>query len=138
MRIFDTLKKAQLIDYLYTIHIHDSKIESIQNDREKSSVTIQFYNQVFNDRLTIVFKNVKKQYKIKGFYQNNEKTVNSLTVEDDYSYIRSHTGLSKEDIDDSLYLILQFFSGDEFHIVSKEVIIITGWYFDNFKAHSEN
>ena len=60
---------------------------------------------------------------IKGDWSGNRETIISLTVEEDSSYLQNYLLKHGEYTEDSLYLLFQMFSGDELHIVSKEVII---------------
>ena len=62
-------------------------------------------------------------FAIKGDWSENRETIISLTAEEDFSYLQNYNIKHSEYMEDSLYLLFQMFSGDELHIVSKEVII---------------
>lgn len=56
-------------------------------------------------------------------WPGDRTTVLSLTVEEDFSYLQNHQLLKQcKYTKDDLYFLVQMFSGDELHIVSKEVI----------------
>lgn len=44
-------------------------------------------------------------------------------MEEDFTYLKKYLSDCDESVDSNLYLLFQMFSGDELHIVSKEVII---------------
>ena len=70
----------------------------------------------------MIFLNIDITLAIKGNEHGSRETILSLTVEDDFSYLQNYIPNRCEGVEDSLYLLFQMFSGDELHIVSKEVI----------------
>ena len=61
-------------------------------------------------------------------YVNNHQygsyeTINSLSVEDDTTLTESPVYIADDQQSQYLYLLFQLISGDEIHIVSREVII---------------
>lgn len=60
---------------------------------------------------------------IVGHELGDRETILSLTAEEDVSYFQNCTKVCGDVLCDSVYLLLQMFSGDELHVVSKAVII---------------
>lgn len=120
---FDKFQINSLKDFLYHSAIHDAKIETFRYDRERRILTIETINPIYNVRIVFSFGEVAAVL----FFASNEpgsrETIISLTAEEDYSYLQNRTQISGDSLDDSLYLLFQMFSGDELHIVSREVFV---------------
>ena len=69
------------------------------------------------------FLNIGILLTIKGDWPGNRETIISLTSEEDFSCMQKYFLKSENHMEDYIYLLFQMFSGDEVHILSKEVII---------------
>lgn len=112
-----------LKDYLYNSFIHDAKIENIKYDCKENTIIIELFNAFFDIKIALTFLNIGIALKIKGDWSENRDTILSLTAEDDFSYLQNYLLKYSEYMNESLYFLFQMFSGDELHIVAKEVII---------------
>lgn len=112
-----------LEELLYNSYVHDSKIENIRYKKDDDSIKIELFNPIFNVKTYLTFCGVEVSLAIKGKEYGNSETIISLTVEKDFSYLHKYLTQYSERIEDSLYLLFQMLSGDELHIVSKEVIV---------------
>jgi len=113
----------ELKDFLYNSYVHDAKLENGKYDCREDSIKIELYNPISDVRMNLTFLNIAIALKIKGEWSGNCETIISLTVEEDFSYLQNYLLKHSEYMEDSLYLLFQMFSGDELHIVSKEVIV---------------
>lgn len=113
----------ELKEYLCNSNVHDAKLKSIKYDCSEDSLKIELFNPIFNVNIDLTFLNIGITLTVKGEWSENRETIISLTTEEDFSYLHNHLLKRKECMEDSLYLLFQMFSGDELHIVSKEVII---------------
>ena len=120
---FDRFKINDLTEYLYNSYVHDANIEITTYDRKKQIFTIELFNPIFNSRISLTFEEVKAILSISGNEPGNRETIISLTAEKDYSYLEKCVNICGDFLSDSVYLLFQMFSGDELHIVSKNVII---------------
>ena len=98
-------------------------MENGKYDCREDSIKIELYNPISDVRMNLTFLNIAIALKIKGEWSGNCETIISLTVEEDFSYLQNYLLKHSEYMEDSLYLLFQMFSGDELHIVSKEVIV---------------
>lgn len=118
-------KIKELKKYLYSSYVHDAKLINIKYDCSEDNIRIELYNPIFDVKTVLTFFNIEIILTIKGEWPGNRETIISLTAEEDFSYLQNHLIKRSECMKDSLYLLFQMFSGDELHIVSKEVIIET-------------
>lgn len=117
----------ELKEYLYNSHVHDAKLKNIKYDCIEDIIKVELFNPIYDVEIALTFLNIGITLTIKGEWSENRETVISLTAEDDFSYLQNYLIKQSECMEDYLYLLFQMFSGDELHIVSKEVIIeITG------------
>ena len=120
---FDKNNTKQLKEYLYNSCVHDAKFENVGYKCEEDSIIIELFHSFFNVKIELLFHNIEIALAIKGKENGSRETILSLTVEDDFSYLQNYIPIHWEGVEDSLYLLFQMFSGDELHIVSKEVIV---------------
>ncbi len=120
---FDKSKITELNEFLYNSYIHDAKIETIRYERGKDNIKIEAFNPIFNVKIDLTFRDIEITLAIRGNELGSHETIISLTAEEDFSYLKNYIQKYSEIIEDSLYLLFQMFSGDELHIVSREVII---------------
>ena len=117
----------ELKEFLYNSYVHDAKLENIKYDCREDNIKIELFNPIFGVKILLTFHNIGITFGVKGDWSGNRETINSLTVEDDFSYLNNYLIKHSENKDDSIYILFQMFSGDELHIVSKEVIVETVW-----------
>lgn len=123
MQRFYKNNTKELIKLLYNSCVHDSQLENIRYKCGEDSMKIELFNSIFNVNICLTFHNIGIVFATKGKEYGSRKTIISLTVEEDFSYLQTYLQKYNECIDDSIYLLFQMFSGDELHIVSKEVIV---------------
>lgn len=120
---FNKCNTKELIALLYNSSIHDAKIDSIIYEYGKEILKIEAINPIFNTKINLTFHDILIALAIKNNGFGSRETIISLTVEEDFSYLQEYLLKCDKNIDDSLYLLFQMFSGDELHIVSKKVIV---------------
>ena len=120
---FDKSNIKELQEFLRNSYAHDAKLNSIEYDYGRDRLKAEIFNPIFNVNADIVFCNIAMVYAIKKNEFGCRETIISLTAEDDFSYLRNYIQIDGENEKDSLYLLFQMFSGDELHIISREVII---------------
>lgn len=125
MMKFDRNSITKLKEFLYNSCVHDAKMKSIEYQCGENGIKIELFNPIFNSKMTIIFQNVEIVLAVKGKSYGDSKTIVSLTVEADFSYLKTYLQKYSEGVESSLYLLFQMFSGDELHIVSKEVVVET-------------
>ena len=125
MMKFDRNSITKLKEFLYNSCVHDAKMKSIEYQCGENGIKIELFNPIFNSKMTVIFQNVEIVLAVKGKSYGDSKTIVSLTVEEDFSYLKTYLQKYSEGIESSLYLLFQMFSGDELHIVSKEVVVET-------------
>jgi len=123
MTSFDKSKVEQIEALLYNSYIHDANLESISYDSESESLVIEAFNSIFNQKFQVTFRELKVTFSIKGKDFGSSKTINSLSVEKDFSYLHNYLQFDEEYEQNTLYILFQMFSGDELHILCKEIII---------------
>lgn len=120
---YDKSSAKELKEFLYNGCIHDAKIENVSYDCSDHLLRIEAVNTFFNAIISFIFYDVEMALAIRGHDFGNCETIISLTVEDDLTCLQNYVQTCSESITDSLYMLFQTFSGDELHIVAKEVLI---------------
>lgn len=118
---FDKYHIKELQEFLHYSHIHDAKLESVRYERREDRLIVEAFNPIFNVGLNLTFRDVEIALAINGNELGSRETIISLTVEEDFSYLQKYIQQYSKNLENSLYLLFQMFSGDELHIVSKEV-----------------
>lgn len=113
----------ELKAFLYDSYVHDANLENVEYSCKEDKIKIELFNPIFDVKIDLTFLNIGIALSIKGDWPGNRATIISLTVEEDFSYLQNYLLKSSEYTEDSLYLLFQMFSGDELHIVSREVIV---------------
>ena len=121
MQKYDKRNTAELKKFIYNSCAHDAKIENIEYKCGEGSIKIEFSNSFFNVRTEMLFQDLEIVFAVKGKEYGNRETVISLTLEEDYSYLRTYLLERNEFPEGCLYLLFQMLSGDELHIVSRAV-----------------
>lgn len=119
---FDKNNVQALKELLYNSCVHDSKIENVVYKCGNDSIKINLFNPIFNVKFAITFRHVEIALAIKATEHKNSETIISLSVEEDFSYLQTYLPKHSVYTEPSLYLLFQMFSGDELHIVSKEIV----------------
>ena len=122
---FDKTNIAELKAYLYNSFCHDAIIGSVNCDYENESIEISLSNPYLGLKIDFIFHLVELALSIKGKWHGDRNEIIGITAEDDFSHLEKHLPNYSEFHEDSLCLLFQMFSGDELHIVSKEVIVET-------------
>ena len=108
---------------LYNSYIHDANLENVEYNCKEDRIKIKLVNPIFGVQIDLIFLNIGLALVTKGDWPGDRTTVLSLTVEEDLSYLQNHQLLKQcKYTKDDLYFLVQMFSGDELHIVYKEVI----------------
>lgn len=123
MKQFDKNKIEELKDYLYHSESHDAVLKNSQYDKNHKTLYIDIFNPIFNVEIHFVFCDVKVLSLINCKTLGNSESVYSLSVEEDYSYLKSCFHINDNELDNALYLLFEMFSGQQLHIVFKEVLI---------------
>ena len=120
---FNKTTFVELRNFLYNSYDHDANIKSITCDYENKSIEISLFNAFFGVKINYIFHFVEVVLSIKGSWNGDQTEIIGITAEEDFSYLKKHLSNHSEYNQNSLYLLFQMFSGDELHIVSKEVTI---------------
>ena len=119
---FAKRQSEELKKFLYDSKIHDSKIKDLHYEWGTNTLLIKTFNPIFMVETDFTFVDVEIEFAIKGKELGSRETIISLTVESDYEpIIKCQREYSFNE--ESIYLLFQMFSGDEVHIVAKEVEI---------------
>ena len=120
---FDKHQIEDLKQWLLESNVHDSQIYFLKYDQEKGILKLRMFNPFFDVGINFIFEEVMVFLSINSDELSNRKTVLGVTVEDDFSYLQNCTGVCDGDISSSLYLLFEIVSGDQLHIVCKNVIV---------------
>lgn len=123
MFIFNKNSKEKLHEYLYNSNIHDSEIKEIIYDISQKSLCIKIYDVEFNNSIKFIFKNTNVVLSISGNEMGERTKINALVLTKKHSTIQSNYKIPNETINESLYLILETFAGDELHIIFDELLV---------------
>lgn len=113
----------ELKEFLHNSCVHDAKLKNIKYECGEDKIKIELFNPITDVKINLIFLNIGITLTVKGEWSENRGTILSLTAEEDFSYLQNYLIKHSECMEDSLYMLFQMFSGDELHIVSKEVII---------------
>ena len=119
---FDKCHIKELNEFLYYSYIHDANIESIRYEQSENRLRVKTFNPIFNVKMELTFHDVGIVFAISGNEIGSRETIISLTAEENFSYLQKYIPKHSKNLKDSLYLLFQMFSGDELHIVSREVV----------------
>lgn len=120
---FDKTCEGALKKFIYESHIHDAMLKDLQYDSIHKTVSMQIINLIHNSKMSLHFLDVEIFLRISGSEWGDKNTILSLTIEDDCSQIKDCERLGKKVTNDSIYFLFQMFSGDELHVISREVFI---------------
>lgn len=120
---FDKTCKNELKNFIFESNIHDARLMDLQYDNRQKTMSVKVVSSIYNKAMLLLFQNIQIISYIKGDELGDANTILSLTIEDDYSQITDGRRLLKNVQNDCIYFLFQMFSGDELHIISKEVLI---------------
>ena len=120
---YDKNNVEELKVFLYNSYVHDAIIENVIFNCREDKIEIELFNPISNVNMHFTFLDIAIVLKIQGEWAGSPETIISLTVEDDCSYLQKYLRKHCCHTEEALYLLFQMFSGDELHIVSKEVFI---------------
>lgn len=114
---------SELKAFLYhSSDVHDAKIKTVEYNISEDILKIKLYNPIFKTAIGLSFHDVGVFLRARGDWHGKRDTVLALTVEEDFSILQNDL-IKQNRLEDSLHLCFQMFSGEEWHIVSKEVEI---------------
>lgn len=123
---FDKHRIKELKELLfnsYAGNTHDAIIESFQYEYGEGRLKVETFHPFYRVRLSFTFHDIEILLATKGYWHGSRETILGLTVSEDLSYLQNCLPRCREDIEDSLYFMFQTFSGNELHIVCREVSI---------------
>ena len=112
-----------LKDFIYYGYSHDAVLESFTYNGNGETAKIEFFNPIYKIKTTMIFSDIEVVLMTKGDWGGERETIISLSAKDDFSYLQAYLPKCNAYSEDSLYLLFQTVSGDELHIVAKEVMI---------------
>lgn len=118
---YSNIKKLEV--FLFDSSVHDARIEKCSYDMGARKLFLEVYNPCCCIKTIFTFHGVEAVAWINGHEFGSSKTILSLTVEENYQSTQALTCLLSNDLNDMLYFLFQMFSGEEWHIVFKEVLI---------------
>ncbi len=113
----------ELKSFLYNSYVHDAELKNVSCNYNENSMKFELVNPIFAVKIDLTFFDIEIVLKIKGDWLGSRTTICSLTAEENFSRLQKYMLNPGEYANDSLYLMFQMFSGDELHIVSKEVLV---------------
>ena len=122
MQVYTKLSEKILQNDLYHSCVHDATVEYIKWDCASQSLSIRMKNEYAKEAIHFLFSQVRYCLYVKGKQRGDSTVVSSLTVEK----IDTTTSPFPAHISNCtpyLYLLLQMFSGDEWHILCDAVTI---------------
>lgn len=129
MQHFKAEKNKELKDYLRDPCFHDATLKTIKYDYLSNYLEVEAVNPFLSCQLKFLFGGIETVFATKGnWLYGNSKEINSLTIEDSFSYLQKYIPQYDRTIDEFLYLSFQMFSEDEIHVVCKEVTVEKKYY----------
>lgn len=107
--------------FLYTSGAHDSGIMRVEGSYSEDRITVLLNDPYNKTEIRLLFSGIDLALSVKGREYGSNDTVNALTLEEDYQYLKNYLADCSLLPKDSLCLCFQMFSGSELHIVAKEV-----------------
>ena len=120
---FDKSQYNALRTFLLASYVHDAQIEKFNYDHDVGTLYICAMNHFYRKKYRFSFLGLKSILFVNNHQYGSYETINSLTVEDNTTLTESPVYISDDHHSQYLYLLFQLISGDEIHIVSREVII---------------
>ncbi len=120
---FDKSTMQELKDFIYNSGVHDAKLVNVEYKCFQDALKMELFNPISNVHMNLCFRKIGIVLAIQGKFLGSRETILSLAAEEDFSHLQNYLPNLSEDFEDSLYLLFQMFSGDELHIVSREVSV---------------
>ena len=102
--------------------VHDAEVVNGNLNWSGDSIKLELFHSYFGVKTTFTFYTIDIAFAIKGKEFGSRNAIYSFTIEEDFSYLQKYIPACSG-YDDSLYLLFQMFSGDEMHVVAKEVAV---------------
>lgn len=125
MKKFQKKNIRELKEFVYNSYIHDAEVSSVRYKWHEDQLKIETVNPIFHVSTDFTFCGIELMFAVKCEEYSGHDTIISLSVEEDFSYLQNHIPKYAGDAAEALYLLFQTLSGDELHIVAKEVVIET-------------
>ena len=119
---FSKSNAKELREFLYNSYVHDAKLVNINYKCGEDLAEVELLNPIFNVGYHFIFSSIRVFLATKGDWNGRRDIIVSFTAEEEFSYLRRYLPKYGEDRKNSLYFLLQMFSGGELHIVSDYVI----------------
>ena len=100
--------------------VHDAEVINGNLNWSGDSIKLELFHAYFGVKTTFTFYTIDIAFAIKGKEFGSRNAIYSFTIKEDFSYLQKYIPACSG-YDDSLYLLFQMFSGDEIHVVAKEV-----------------
>ena len=113
----------ELVDFIYNSCMHDSVLVGVTYDASKKKTILILDNHYFSRKMYFEFEETvlfmqRNNITDEKLDENHYRTINYIGIEENTN------GLPRDlDIDDRIYILIQFFSMDEIHIVANSVEI---------------
>lgn len=120
---FNESQKNELEEFIYNSNIHDATILSSSYNREDKTLFIHSFNSFFHSKLTFSFLETKVIHLCTGNEFGDSSTILSLTVEDDNLDLKVNPNVNDYELEGCIHVLFQMFSGDELHIMAKEILV---------------
>ena len=98
---------------------HDSSFVDVKYQAEKDILNLEMYNPYFKTTLHLTFYNLELFLVTKGREFGKHDEINIVCVEDDFSYLKDILTNYSEVKENFIYVTIETFAGDLFHIVAK-------------------
>ena len=124
MPVFTKKNENELHEFLYHIcAIHDADIESMQYDYKSNCLKLIAYNVLYKTGIVFAFHDVITILATAGNEIGDRETIVGLIAHKDTSEIMKYLKECSFDPDATLYFVMETFSGDLLHIVSRSVAV---------------
>ena len=87
---FDKNNIGELKEFIYKSCPHDATVENVKCSCKGNSIEIELYNTFFNVGMNLIFRNVEIALAVKGKEYGSSETILSLTVEEDFTYLKKY------------------------------------------------
>lgn len=125
MDVYTKENAKELVHYLRASFFHDASFAELSYSKEHKNLTVQLVNDIYNKTICLMCKGVHIFLSIDSDRWGKDETILGLTVADDYLLFSTFLLQYELNIDNSIHLCFQMFSGNEIHIVCEEVTFST-------------
>ena len=125
MKVFNSMNRQELDEYLFHSYVHDSRIQTIEVDIPNRTIKIVLLNKYDCIGYAFWFIGVSAVYGFEGDWIGEKDMVNCVSLDDRISTESFRRLLHKEILEDEYHFTFELFSGSEIHIVSCKVGVET-------------